>query len=503
MSLADELAYMSATELTERIRRRDLSPVEVVDATIARIEARNPSLNAFVYHGYDDARAQAKEAEEKLITGTDIGPLFGVPTAMKDLLDFKAGWVTTCGGIRACENFVANAYCLYAERMERAGAILLGKTNSPTMGLRGTCDNYLFGPSRNPFDLAKNTGGSSGGSAAAVADGLVPIAEGTDGGGSIRIPAAWTGTYGYKPSFGRVPLLSRPNAFAADTPFILEGPITRTVSDAALALEALSGYDARDPYSLDEKIDFSAATTRSIKGWKIAYSPAFDVFPVEPAVASTVEKAVGAFAEAGAVVEEVKLGIERSQMELADLWCRLIMPIGLSFFDHLKNRDIGLFQDHRGIDLLKDHRDDFPPEFLEWADRCIDMSVLDFFHDQGIRSEIFDAIQGVFTDYDLLVTPTLACMPVDNSTDGNTLGPQTVNGEKVNRLIGWCLTYFTNFSGHPSASIPAGLTDNKLPVGMQLIGPRYGDVNVLAASAVFEQLRPWQDTYDICANRPL
>ena len=503
MSLADELAYMSATELTERIRRRDLSPVEVVDATIARIEARNPSLNAFVYHGYDDARAQAKEAEEKLITGTDIGPLFGVPTAMKDLLDFKAGWVTTCGGIRACENFVANAYCLYAERMERAGAILLGKTNSPTMGLRGTCDNYLFGPSRNPFELAKNTGGSSGGSAAAVADGLVPIAEGTDGGGSIRIPAAWTGTYGYKPSFGRVPLLSRPNAFAADTPFILEGPITRTVSDAALALEALSGYDARDPYSLDEKIDFSTATTRSIKGWKIAYSPAFDVFPVEPAVASAVEKAVGAFAEAGAVVEEVKLGIERSQMELADLWCRLIMPIGLSFFDHLKNRDIGLFQDHRGIDLLKDHRDDFPPEFLEWADRCIDMSVLDFFHDQGIRSEIFDAIQGVFTDYDLLVTPTLACMPVDNATDGNTLGPQTVNGEKVNRLIGWCLTYFTNFSGHPSASIPAGLTDNKLPVGMQLIGPRYGDVNVLAASAVFEQLRPWQDTYDICANRPL
>ena len=131
------------------------------------------------------------------------------------------------------------------------------------------------------------------------------------------------------------------------------------------------------------------------------------------------------------------------------------------------------------------------------------MSVLDFFRDQEIRSEIFNAIQGVFADYDLLVTPTLACMPVDNATDGNTLGPKTVNGEKVNRLIGWCLTYFTNFSGHPSASIPAGLVDHKLPVGMQLIGPRYGDANVLAASAVFEQLRPWQDTYDICANRPL
>ena len=494
MSLADELAYMSATELAARIRRRELSPVEVVAATIARIEARNPSLNAFVYHGHDDARAQAKEAERALMSGATIGPLHGVPTAMKDLLDFKPGWVTTFGGIRVFKDFVVDFYCTYAERMEQAGAIILGKTNSPVMGYRGTCDNPLFGPSRNPFDLAKNTGGSSGGSAAAVADGLVPIAEGTDAGGSIRIPAAWTGTYGYKASFGRIPLLSRPNAFVSDAPFIFEGPITRTVADSALALGALAGYDARDPYSLEEEIDFAAATQQSIKGWKIAYSPALDVFPVEPAVATAVEKAVHAFAEAGATIEEVKLGIERSQMELADLWCRLIMPVGLSVFENFKEQ---------GIDLLKDHRDDLPPEFLEWADRCAQRSLLEFFRDQEIRSEIFDAIQGVFADYDLLVTPTLACMPVDNATDGNTLGPATVNGEEVNRLIGWCLTYFTNFSGHPSASIPAGLVDNKLPVGMQLIGPRYGDANVLAASAVFEQLRPWQDTYDICAKRSL
>ena len=227
MSLADELCYMSATELAARIRRRELSPVEVVDAIICRIEVRNPSLNAFVYHGHDEARKRAIKAEETLMAGSDIGPLHGVPTAMKDLLDFKPGWVTTFGGIRTFKDFVADFYCTYAERMEQAGAILLGKTNSPVMGLRGTCDNYLFGPSRNPFNLNKNAGGSSGGSAAAVADGLVPIAEGTDGGGSIRIPAAWTGTYGYKASFGRVPLLSRPNAFAGDTPFILEGPITR------------------------------------------------------------------------------------------------------------------------------------------------------------------------------------------------------------------------------------------------------------------------------------
>jgi amidase len=221
MELSEELAYTTATELAMRIRRRELSPVEVVEACIERIEARNKSVNAFVYFGYEDARNRAKAAEHALMAGEALGPLHGVPTAMKDLFDFKPGWVSTFGGVRALKNLVVNAYCTYAERIEKAGAILLGKTNSPIMGFRAVCDNYLFGPSRNPFNLSKNTGGSSGGSAAAVADGLVPLAEGTDGGGSIRIPAAWCGVYGYKASFGRVPLVLRPNAFGGNTPLYL------------------------------------------------------------------------------------------------------------------------------------------------------------------------------------------------------------------------------------------------------------------------------------------
>ena len=159
--------------------------------------------------------------------------------------------------MRGC---VASWHCVFAERIEKAGAILLGKTNSPTMGLRGTCDNYLFGPTRNPFDVRKNAGGSSGGSAAAVADGLVPFAEGTDAGGSIRIPAAWCNVVGFKASFGRVPVVMRPNAFAGDTPFVFEGPISRTVEDAALALNALAGYDPRDPFAIETNEDFLAAT---------------------------------------------------------------------------------------------------------------------------------------------------------------------------------------------------------------------------------------------------
>lgn len=468
--------------------------MEVVDAFIERIGRRNPSINAFVYLGFDDARARAREAERALTAGEPLGALHGVPTAIKDLFDFKPGWPSTFGGIRALKNYVVDAYCAFAERVEKAGAIILGKTNSPVMGFRGTCDNYLFGPSRNPFNTAKNTGGSSGGSAAAVADGLVPFAEGTDGGGSIRIPASWCGVYGYKPSFGRIPFITRPNAFAGDTPFLFEGPITRTVEDAALVVTALAGYDPRDPFSLDEQPDLLAATRRSIRGWRIAYSPNFDVFPVAKQVAEVVGRAVRAFEEAGARVEEVRLGIKRHQRELSDLWCRLIMPVNILTLENFKRQ---------GLDLLKDYRDDFPPQYLEWVERGYKLTTLDFYSDQAVRTEIYDAIQRVFETYDLLVTPTLACLPVDNATDGNTVGPSWVNGEEVDPLIGWCLTYFVNFSGHPAASIPAGLSPDNLPVGMQVIGRRYADADVLAASAVFERLRPWHEIYKICAGRPV
>jgi amidase len=493
MGFSDELAYMGVTEIARGIRQRRFSPIEVVDAFIARIEARDRSINAFVYRGFDEAREKAKDAEKALADGRPLGSLHGVPVAIKDLFDFKPGWISTFGGIRAMRSFTVNFYCAFAERIENAGAIILGKTNSPIMGFRGTCDNYLFGPSRNPFDTSKNTGGSSGGSAAAVADGLLPFAEGTDGGGSIRIPSSWCNVYGYKASFGRVPCLIRPNAFGSDTPFIFEGPITRNVEDAALALDALSGYHPGDPYSIDQETDFVSATRRSIKGWKIAYSPDLDVFPVDARVAEAVAKAVGAFEQAGAHVEEVKVGINRPQKELSDLWCRLIMPLNLQTLEGFREA---------GIDVLKDHRDDLPPEYLYWVDRAFKMSALDFFHDQAARTEIYDAFQAVLGNYRLLITPTLACLPVENATDGNTKGPDRINGEAVDSLIGWCLTYPVNFTGHPAASIPAGLVGN-LPVGMQIIGRRYADADVIAASAAFERLIPWQDAYRICAKRPI
>ena len=487
MIASDELAYTSASDLAARIADRSLSPVEVVDAAIDRIERRNPSLTAFVFTAFDEARASARDAERAVTSGETLGPLHGVPVAIKDLFDFKPGWKSTFGGIRALRDLVIDTRCMFAERIEEAGAIILGKTNSPTMGFRGTTDNFLFGPSRNPFDTTRNTGGSSGGSAGAVADGLVPLAEGTDGGGSIRIPASWCGVYGMKPSYGRVPFVLRPNGFGSHTPFLAEGPITRTVADAELALTALNGYDSRDPFALGGKVDYRGASSRSIAGLRIAYSPDLGVYPVDPAVAETVRRAVDAFTEAGATVEEVSMSIAHSHRDLADLWCRMIIPINCA--------GLQAFTDG-GIDLLGEHRSDFPEEYMRWVDHGFQMGVVELARDQEIRTDVSDAVAAVLDRYDLLVSPTLACLPVPNADDGNTKGPTHVNGEEVERLIGWCMTYFFNYTGHPAATVPAGLVDG-LPVGMQIVGQRYADDDVLAASGAFERLRPWQETYSI------
>ena len=494
MALADELAYMTATEMAARIRRRQLSPVEVVDAVIERIEERNPSLNAFVFKGYDDARERARAAERAVTSGADLGPLHGVPCAMKDLFDFKPGWNSTFGGVRALKDFVLDAYCVFAERVERAGAILIGKTNSPVMGFRGVCDNYLFGPSCNPFDTTVNTGGSSGGSAAAVADGLVPFAEGSDGGGSIRIPAAWCGVYGYKASFGRVPMVFRPDAFAGTNPYIFEGPLTRTVEDAALVLNALSGYDPRDPYSLDEDVDFLPATRRGIRGMRIAYSPDLDVFPVDPRIAQVVREAVDAFKEAGAHVEEVKVGITRDQRELSDLWCRLIIPLSCVAFQRMKAG---------GFDILGEHREDFPPG-VPLLGRQVHG------HDRARADERPGDAHGGLRRAPGRARPLRPARHADADRDAGQerhrrqharpRRGQRRRDRSPDRLVPDLRLQLLGPSGciHSRPASPTAF-----PVGLQIIGRRYGDADVLAASAAFERLRPWHDSYTRCAERSL
>lgn len=490
--MADDLAKTdTAAAIAAKIRRKEISPVEALDAAIARIEEHNPTINALIIFEYEDARKAAQAAEAAIMRGDPVSPLHGVPMAMKDCFDFKPGWVTTFGGVRALKDYVTDQYCMFAERMDNAGAVILGKTNSPVFGFRGTCDNYLYGPSKNPFDLTKNTGGSSGGSAGAVAAGLLPLCEGTDGGGSIRIPSSWCGVFGYKAAFGRVPLVTRPDGFSGNTPFIFEGPISRTVEDAALAMTVLAGYDSRDPYAVEGTVDFMAALTASIAGKKIAYTRDYGIFPVDPRVVSVVDKAVAAFEEAGAHVEEVDIAIPRTQRELSDVWCRFCASKQVAALEGFKSE---------GIDLVRDHHDDFPPEFWHWDEVGRRLTVPQHLSDVVARTEVFDALRTVLDEYDYLVSPTLACLAVDNASDGNTLGPTEINGEAIDRLIGWCMTYLINYIGHPAATVPAGLAENGLPVGMQIVGKRYADADVFAASAAFERVRPWIDTYQRCAE---
>ncbi|MFB6074253.1 MAG: amidase [Haloarculaceae archaeon] len=481
--MSGTLTDRSATELAALVRAGEVSPVELVEASLERIAG--DECNAFVTVLEEDARERAREAERAVERGDPLGPLHGVPMAIKDLFDFKAGVPNTFGSVPFAD-FVPDVSATYVQRLEEAGAIVVGKTNTPEFGYKGLTDNALVGPTSTPFDLSRNAGGSSGGSAAAVASGLVPVAQGSDGGGSLRIPAAWCGVYAFKASYGRVAQAIRPDAFLSHTPMTHAGPLTRTVEDAALLLDVMSGPHPRDPLSIpDDGVDFRGAVRRGVDGLSVAYSPSFGGFPVDERVRAVVDDAVGAFEAAGATVEHVDVAFPVDHDEITDLWLR---EIGTLYQSSVEG-----FADE-GVDLLGEHRDELEPGFLAMLEATRDRTVVEHKRDEHVRTGIYDAIQDVFVDHDLLVTPTLATLPVENNPDGPTMGPDEVAGEPVEETIGWCLTHPLNFTGHPAASVPAGLAEG-LPVGMQVIGDRFDDETVLAASGAVERVRPWQDLY--------
>lgn len=490
----DRLEYLSAAEIGKLVNSKQISPTEVIDYFAARIQKRNPSINAFVYERFEYAIFYAKEIEKRILSGENAGPFAAVPFAMKDFLPSKAGWQNSHGGVRSL--IATDPYdSRFTYAMEKAGGIAIGKTNAPAFGFRGTCDNFLYGPTSTPFNTDYNSGGSSGGSAAAVADGLVPVAQGTDGGGSIRIPAAWCSCFGLKPSKGIVPDVSRPDAWAATHPYCSDGGITKTVEDSAILLSFMANYDTRDPISINSGTkDYTVFLDRSIKGMKIGFTPDFGIFPVDREVKETVEKAALCLRDAGATVEPMDFKINRTANELAEMWCRSICvdtAIDLTL------------QKENGFDLIKDHSDELPKEFIYWNEAVQKGGIMNYYEFNRSRTDILDAFENAFEKYDIIISPTTVCLPVKNEKDGDTKGPDTVNGVKCERLIGFCETFMQNFSGHPAASVPAGLSQSGLPIGMQITGKMFRDGDVISVSSAFEKLKPWHEFYNIPFSRKI
>ena len=480
-----DLCFLPATELAARIRRRDVSPVHVVEAYLNRIEERNPAVNAYTLVLADQAMDAARAAEASVMSGRPLGPLHGVPVAIKDLDDL-AGVPTSMGSL-AAPNRVPKTSAAAVERLIDAGAIVLGKTNTPEFGHKGITDNLRFGPTSTPWKIGYNSGGSSGGSAAAVADGMAALAQGTDGGGSVRIPAAFCGVVGFKPSFGRVPSVTRPDAFLWGHPLVHIGPLVRTVADAALMTYVMAGPHAGDPLTLpDDGVDYLRGAEGMARSFRVAFSPNLGDFPVDERVASIVQRAVGVIRRSGIEVDEVEPDFRADHDTLARLWVRLISVHYGAIARHWKQE---------GVDLLGEHAEKLTPQFRQMLIDAQSISAVDHALDDLLRTGVFVGLQALFERYDLIVSPTLAIAPVRNAFDGNTIGPAEIGGKRVDPLIGWCMTYPINFTGHPAISVPAGLTSEGLPVGLQIIGRRHADEAVLALASRFERAQPWFQSY--------
>lgn len=478
----DDLEYTSVATLATLIRSGQVSPVGVVDATLDLAREREDEINAFITITGKRAREAAREAERAVENGEELGPLHGVPIGVKDLQPVKG--VRWTSGTVPLSDRVADTTELVVKRLFDAGAILIGKTNTPEFGYMGKTDNLLVGPTSTPFDLDRNSGGSSGGSASAVASGILPVATGTDGAGSIRIPASFCSTYGFKGSFRRLP---DPTTFVTGTTFKHNSVETRTVRDAALVLSVMGGPSpvAQDPHILPENIDYLGALEKDVDDLSVGYSPDLGVYPVNDEVQRVVSENVGALTEAGATVEPVDVDLGVSYTELID-GLKIMWGVGYSTLPE----KLASY----GVDVLGEERDQFPNElieFIEYGRNEIDVVELKR-NDETLRTSIFEGVQAVFEEYDLLVAPTVAVPPFPN----DVLGPQKIDGVDVNPILGWLITAVFNMTGNPAASVPAGFTDEGLPVGMQLVGDRLADETVIAASAAYERVNPWHDDYE-------
>ena len=460
-----EIPYIPARELVLLLKTGQLTPREVMEGTLKRIDALNPELNAVVCLRPEASLEEADRIGERLASGEECGPLAGVPIGVKDLEDAR-GFVTSFGSVPFQEN-VAVADSLQVARLKAAGAIVVGKTNTPEFGFTGFTKNRVYGVTRNPWNRERTPGGSSGGSAAAVAAGMIPMATGSDAGGSIRIPASYSGCFGIKPSLGRIPL--GPYSQLLMYHMASLGPLTWDVADAARYLDCVSGYHPCDPCSLPAPgMSYEKCLDRLPSGLRIGYSPDLGYARVQGDVLDVVEEAVACFQDLGHGVETWKGRLP----ETGEVWADLMNGELLGQLRH----------------TLRVYRQEMGRTLVKSLDQARSLSMADHIAAQRVRSKLNRKMWQFFESYDLMVTPT---MPTEAfAAEGPP--PSEIDGEPIALLGAVAFTYPFNLTGHPAASVPAGMSRSGLPVGLQIVGPHLRDDLVLQMARAYEEARPWK-----------
>ena len=457
-----ELHYQSAKELARMIREKSVSVTEVMQAHLDRIQATNPQVNAIcTLLPEDDLLTQAAEKDAELAAGKAVGPLFGLPIAVKDLALTKG--IRTTMGSPIYQDFVPDIDGLFVQRLKAAGAIIIGKTNTPEFGAGSNSFNPVFGMTRNPYDLSRVAGGSSGGGAAAVAAGMIPLADGSDLGGSVRNPPSFNNIFGLRPSPGRIPRV--PNLQPWGSMPVL-GPMARSVEDAGLLLSVMAGYDGRDPLALQgDPAIYAGSLAADMRGKKIAWTPDMGRLPVEPAVIETLEKNLAIFEEMGCVVERA-----HPKLDGAEEVFQTMRAAGFA---------AGMAED------LKNHRDKMKETVIWNIEKGLPLTGLEIAAAQQKRGAHFYEMVDFMNEYDYLLLPTAQVVPF--STDIEY--PTEINGVQLETYIDWMMivSIITN-TEHPAASVPGGFTADGLPVGLQIVGKYRDELSVLQLAYAFEQV---------------
>lgn len=453
-----DLPYTTATELARGIRAKEISATEVMEAHLARIEAVNPRVNAIVTFLPERAMEGARAADEALAKGGPIGPLHGLPVAHKDLALTKG--IRTTFGSPIFSDFVPQTDALIVERLKGAGAVTVGKTNTPEFGAGSQTFNEVFGETLNPYDATKTCGGSSGGAAAALACGMLPIADGSDMGGSLRNPASFCNVVGLRPSPGRVP--TWPDI--VPHPLSVEGPMARTVEDVALMLSAIAGPDLRSPLSLSEPASvFSRPLDRDFRGVRVAWSRDLGGLPVDEKVAGVLEGSRGVFESLGCEVEE-------AEPDLAD--ADEVFKILRAWRFELAHGE-----------LLKKHREKMKDTVVWNIEEGTRLTGPDVGWAERKRAEIYERAREFMEDHEFLVLPVAQVPPFDVGVRY----PTEINGEGMETYIDWMKScYLVTVTGLPAISVPAGFTPEGLPVGIQIVGRPRDDLGVLQLARAFE-----------------